>query len=326
MADTAPAIDVAADTGAGSEVEEDADIALDPDTDGADTASDVLVDVASDSHSGPACSRGDLEFIDLPEASGAVPLGASFDLFVADSGHSGRALIVPRGATAAAPIPLTMPLGVGAGDDLEGLANGPDGLVYGLTSSGYLRAWRVESNDGTWGATLVSGPTPIADQGEWVGGPNEVNGAGNFEGLCLHPAPKPGACAGWAASKARGELVCIRAEPTGYRLDPEVRHPVFLPEYLSDCAYEDAPPYRLFAAGNVYSEDRLVEVRPEGVLDVPLLTFGSDQVGAPNQEAILVRSLSEGLEIQSMGDWQDLGGDRSPRVRFFCSKGVTAAQ
>lgn len=265
----------------------------------------------------PRCTRGEIELIDLPEASGAAPLDATHDLVVADSGHSGRALV----RAGAVSIPLTLPLGEGAGDDIEGLARSPDGSIYGLTSSGYLRVWRVERADDVWSATLVYGPSPIAEQGEWVGRPRQVNGAANFEGICLHPSPASGLCVGWAASKARGELVCLRAdEGLGLRLDPQVRVPVFDPEHLSDCAYEDSPPHRLFAAGNVYSGDRIREVRPEGPApDVPLLELGPDQVGSPNQEAILVRGRPAGFEIQSFGDLQDLAGDRSPWTFFTCA-------
>lgn len=285
------------------------------DTSPDDTSTDTPPDDTSDPT--PRCTRGDLAFIDLPEASGAAPLDTTHYLVVADSGHSGRALV----RSDAVSIPLTLPLGEGAGDDVEGLARSPDGLIYGLTSSGYLRVWRVEQADGAWSATLVYGPSPIAERGEWVGRPRQVNGAANFEGICLHPSPTPGHCVGWAASKARGELVCLRAdEGLGLRLDPLVRVPVFDPEHLSDCAYEDTPPHRLFAAGNVYSGDQIREVRPEGPApEVPLLELGPDQVGSPNQEAILVRGRPEGFEIHSFGDWQDLGGDRSPWTLFTCA-------
>ncbi|HRE92091.1 MAG TPA: hypothetical protein PK095_23450, partial [Myxococcota bacterium] len=157
----------------------------------------------------------------------------------------------------------------------------------------------------------------IGEPGEWVGGPNAVNAGGNFEGICLHPAPTPGECAGWAASKARGELVCLRAVDGSYRLDPEVRLPAFDDEHLSDCAFEPNPPYRLFAAGNVYSGDRVIEITTAAPSRPPIDGL-SERVGAPNQEAILVRNLSGLLEIQSFGDWQDLAGDRSPRVVFTC--------
>lgn len=289
-----------------------ADSALDDEI--ADGDADTGVEV------GPSgCNAGELAFVDLPEASGAVQLGADHDLIVADSGHSGRALILDRAHGAA--VPLVLPLGDGAGDDIEGLSLGPrtevPTLVWGLSSSGYLRAWRVERPEGAWTATLVHGAVAIGEPGEWVGRPNAVNAAGNFEGICLHPAPASGECAGWAASKARGELVCLRAEQDSFRLDPEVRLPVLEAEHLSDCAFEPDPPYRLFAAGNVYSGDRVIAVATDRTR-APTLAGLSGLAGAPNQEAILVRNLSGSLEIQSFGDLQDLAGDRSPRVVLSC--------
>lgn len=294
-----------------TEVDASADAVADTSADG-DSAAEVEV-------SPSGCIASELAFVDLPEASGAVPLGSDHDLIVADSGHSGRALILDR--TLGTAVPLVLPLGDGAGDDVEGLTLGPrsadSSLVWGLSSSGYLRAWRVERPEGAWTATLVHGPVAIGEPGEWVGGPNAVNAGGNFEGICLHPAPAPGDCAGWAASKARGELVCLRAEQDSFRLDPEVRLPVFEAEHPSDCAFEPDPPHRLFVAGNVYSGDRVIEVKTDRTR-TPSLAGLSGLAGAPNQEAILVRNLSGVLEIQSFGDWQDLAGDRSPRVVLSC--------
>lgn len=308
----------------GAAIDSSPDTAVDdaplPDAQPDGAGPDVAVDGSAEVEVGPSgCQAGELGFVDLPEASGAVALDADHDLLVADSGHSGRALVLDRALGVAAP--LVLPLGDGAGDDIEGLTLGPRAegptLVWGLSSSGYLRAWRVERTGATWSATLTQGPVPIAEPGEWVGGPNAVNAAGNFEGICLHPAPAPGECAGWAASKARGELVCLRAQGGVFRLDPEVRLPVFEAEHLSDCAFEPDPPYRLFAAGNVYSGDRVIEVATAPSRTAPIDGL-PELAGAPNQEAILVRKISEVLEIQSFGDWQDLAGDRSPRVVFTC--------
>lgn len=277
-------------------------------------------DVATTDDAGPqGCTPSELQFVDLPEASGAVALDDEHDLLVADSGHSGRALVLHRAQGAATT--LTLPLGEGAGDDVEGLSLGPPGPddrpIWGLSSAGYLRAWRVERSEAGWAATLIHGPVAIGEPGEWVGGPHTVNTGGNFEGLCLHPAPAPGACAGWAASKARGELVCLRSVDGSYRLDPSVRVAVLEAEQPSDCAYEPSPPHRLFVAGNVYSGDRLLQVEVDSG-SPPTAERLPDLIGAPNQEAILVRNLSDVLEIQSFGDWQDLAGDRSPRLVFTC--------
>ena len=144
----------------------------------------------------------------------------------------------------------------------------------------------------------------------------------NFEGLCLDPAPIDGGCAGFAVSKARGQLVCVRAGADGYRLDPAVTiavtdgnvdHPDLGP--LSGCSFEAGPPHRLVVAGNAFTGSTLWEVtgyRAPAAAVVTELPF----TGAPNQEAILF--FGRGV-LASFGDLQGLD-PRSPRATFVCPR------
>lgn len=301
-ADTALVLDdVAADT-AGERDDARADSADVRDTlaGGDDDAA-----VADDASELAVCEVVASARVPIPEASGAALIDAAGTraLLVADSGNMGRALIIDlqSGQSVAAELPL----GEGAGDDVEGLERAPDGRIFGLTSAGYLRAWRVDGD----GFTLVLGPVAVSDDPAWICDPFGVNCAANYEGLCLHPSPGPGACAGWAASKATGELVCLVAEGDGYRVDGTRRVTVTAPDRLSGCAYEPVPPFRLVVAGNLYSASAIWELDPSGaVVELP-------ERGAGNQEAILFLS---GGRLRSYGDAQDFLEDESPAITLEC--------
>lgn len=295
-ADTVPALDeVAADTSAGFD---------DASADTADVR-DALADGADDASGLAVCEVVASARVPIPEASGAALMdaGGTRVLLVADSGNMGRALIIDLQSGQS--IAAVLPLGEGAGDDVEGLERAPDGRIFGLTSAGYLRAWRADGD----GFALVLGPVAVSDDPAWVCEPFGVNCAANYEGLCLHPSPAPGACAGWAASKATGELVCLVAEGDGYRVDGARRVAVTAPDRLSGCAYEPVPPFRLIAAGNLYSASAIWELDPSGaVVELP-------ERGAGNQEAILFLS---GGRLRSYGDAQDFLEDESPALALEC--------
>lgn len=255
----------------------------------------------------PQCRVVRSEQVALPEASGAAMLDVAGEriLLVADSGNAGRALVIDR--VAGQSVEVILPLGA-AGDDVEGLERAPDGRIFGLSSNGYLRAWTETAA----GFSLVFGPTPVSDDATWVCDPFGVNCAANFEGICLHPAPPPAvaACVGWAASKARGELVCLKRDGAGYRVDGAETIAVSDAEQLSGCAYEPEPPYRLLVAGNLYASSAIWLVDPSAKTKEALV-----EVGAPNQEALI---MLPGGELRSFGDVQGLLGDASPSVVFDC--------
>ena len=159
-----------------------------------------------------ACQR--LPFataIPVAEASGSVWLRGVGDagdsvIVVGDSGRAG-AYVELSAEDGHVLRQAALPLGDGAGDDLEGLAT--DGQrLWGLTSAGWIRAWE---RDGA-GFRLVLGPYSIERKPPCK--PDSVNCGHDFEGLCLRPAGTVGAdgCAGYAAAKAEGALYCLTVE------------------------------------------------------------------------------------------------------------------
>ncbi|MCB9727796.1 MAG: hypothetical protein H6744_18340 [Deltaproteobacteria bacterium] len=249
----------------------------------------------------------------LPEASGAVwidaPIGRGW-LVLADSGNEGAGALLNEADLQTQP--LTFKLDAGAGDDLEGLTLTPSGRLVGLVSSGYLREWSADAAP----LDLTRLAAPITDDADYLCDPKGGNCGANFEGLCLHPAPKPGgACAGFAVSKARGELVCVVETPAGYRLDTTRRITVGEADQLSGCDFELEAPHRLVVAGNLFSFSALWEVT--GYQDPATAQARSlSLTGAANQEAIAFGPA--GLLI-SFGDTQGLGGvETSPMVGFRC--------
>lgn len=275
-----------------------------------EVASDVAPETAPDVAPPPAwsevCAEVDAPWdsLPLPEASGAVALSATELLVVADSGNLGAALVLDLAAETSSD--LVVPLDAGASDDLEGLSATPDGRIVALTSSGYLRAY-------TWdGSALVQveDARPLDPSLDWsCEDPQAVNCGKNHEGICLHPAPEPGACVGFAASKTEGVLLCL-AE--GLVADPTRLITVAPAEQLSGCAFEPEPPYRLAVAGNLFSASTVWEVQGYGdaaaasIVELPF-------IGAPNQEALLV---VPGLGLLSFGDLQQV--PTSPVALFDC--------
>ncbi|HVV88468.1 MAG TPA: hypothetical protein VHE35_35740 [Kofleriaceae bacterium] len=149
--------------------------------------------------------------IPLAEASSAAWLhepSADVVIVVADSGNDG-AYVEVDATTGAVVRRGKLPLGQGAGDDLEGLAT--DGQrLWGLTSAGWIRAWERDGDR----FRLVLGPYPL--EHDPACGPQSVNCGHDFEGLCLRPAGTADAdgCIGFAASRAEGALYCLDADRT----------------------------------------------------------------------------------------------------------------
>lgn len=187
------------------------------------------------------------ESLPIPEASGAVWLeldGVLSLLVVADSGHDGEYVLVDA-KTGAVRERGHLPLG-SPGDDLEGLAVRGDKL-WGLTSSGWLRAWVRRGQ----GFELVAGPTAIGPLGQhgqhgakkhaMSCEPTRVNCGRNFEGLCLERAPRRqdrNACVGMAASKADGKLYCVIERGEGLEIDGSRHLDLTGGHKLGDCAIE----------------------------------------------------------------------------------------
>ncbi len=298
-----------------------ADTSAAPDTPSSlDTSAGV--DASADTAPAPprplseACVQlGGTEWLDLSEASGAARLDAAGErmLIVADSGNRGAALVVDAatlGATAA-----TLPMDSGS-DDVEGLSRAPGGALVGLTSGGWLRAWQV---DGSAAPSLEAGPYAASADTDWVCGVGQGNCKRNYEGLCLHPDPAPGACVGFAASKASGLLVCLRSSEGRYVLDPTTTITIVddPPDNLelgplSGCTFEPTAPHRLVVGGNAFTASALWEVQGYDGADPAVVTLPMS--GAANQEAVLF--LADGV-LASFGDLQGIE-TTSPLVRYQC--------
>lgn len=252
-----------------------------------------------------------LKTLEMPEASGAAWVkSAAGDgwLVVADHGNDGRAtLLGPDGSLLAE---LELPLDEGAGDDLEGLAWSRGGRLVGITSSGYIRQWSLD----TAHPQLVQLAQAISEDPAWICNPQENNCGPNWEGLCLDPAPEVDGCAGFVVSKTLGEIVCLRSSGAGYTLDPTARIEVTKEGRLSGCDYETQPPYRLIVAGNDQSQNKLWEITTPRDLE----TAESEKLeieGTLNQEAIAFGP--DGV-LLSFGDEEAITGEGSVIVSFFC--------
>jgi len=180
--------------------------------------------------------------IPIAEASGATWMEDDTLLVIGDSGtngaflrlHSGDGSVLSKGA---------LPLDSSASDDLEGLSR-IGSTVYAITSSGFMREWKPSGD----AFELVRKSYSVAPKGDTkhaCASARDSNCGPNYEGLCLledasETTPNDKApCVGFAASKARGELVCLTQDAKG-RLAVRPQHtiPVAAPKTLSGCHFD----------------------------------------------------------------------------------------
>ncbi len=196
----------------------------------------------------------------MPEASGAVWVEASFGLpahvvVVGDSGTRGAFAIIDAGSGAGLATGR-LPLDRGVSDDIEGLSRVGD-IYHALTSGGYMRHYRRT------GATKFDlAVKAYALAGVSCDSPRKTNCGRDFEGLCLaDPLPESG-CAGFAASRRDGELICLVAGEGGrLRSDAAQTIRVASPRALSGCDIApSADGQALYAATNMFGGNTLVRV------------------------------------------------------------------
>ncbi|MBK9071329.1 MAG: hypothetical protein IPL79_10050 [Myxococcales bacterium] len=176
----------------------------------------------------------------VAEASGAVVLPEGDILVVGDSGTDGAFALLRADSGETLQVGA-LPLGKGASDDLEGLTL-DGGKLVAITSSGWIRVWRIGAAvpGGAAGFELADGPYPIAPVTPACPG-EKVNCGGNYEGLCLRHGEAPsGACAGFAAAKATNQLVCLVRKDGRLALDPS--RTIALPgkQAVSGCDFDPA--------------------------------------------------------------------------------------
>nr|HEX4316896.1 hypothetical protein [Kofleriaceae bacterium] len=265
----------------------------------------------------------------VPEASGAAWLAVAGKTVVVTMGDSDRdgayGLIDPESGDTLETGKL--PLG-DAGDDLEGLAV-RDGVLYGLTSAGWMRAWkRTGTGIGSGGFDLVDGPYPLGpvdlpDKSShdrppktdgMVCGARGVNCGRNYEGLCL-PAHPSGACAGYAVAKADGHLYCLADagdadHPGRFAVRREPALELGRPGAIADCAFA-ADTDELYVGANGFALNAVSRV--VGWRD--LATAHVEPIGD------LGLGFCEGLAVR--GDdiyrFSDLGGAPSLTTKFRCT-------
>ncbi len=190
---------------------------------------------------------GFAQVVDVREASGAAWVPESFGLaahvvVVGDSGTKGAYAIVDAGSGALIG-KGNLPLGEGVSDDIEGFARVGD-VYHGLVSNGRVRSWR---RSGATAFELVGAPYEIHPE-LVCPGPRKSNCRFDFEGLCLGPTAGSGGCDGYAASRAKGALICVTTRPDGrLAADPERFLTIAPPFVLSGCAV--APEGDLLYAG-----------------------------------------------------------------------------
>jgi len=205
------------------------------------------------------CSpRAFAESVDVPEASGAVWVPASFGLeahivVVGDSGTKGAFAVIDAGKGELLGTG-NLPLGEGVSDDIEGLARAGD-LYHALASNGWVRTYR---RTGATAFELIGEPYELGPE-LVCAQPTRSNCKLDFEGLCLSDLPGAG-CAGYAASRAKGVLVCVTFKPDG-TLAADLERTIALapPMVLSGCGIAPEGD-RLYAGMNGFGGNAVVRL------------------------------------------------------------------
>lgn len=191
---------------------------------------------------------------DLAEASGATMLSDGSIMVVGDSGTNGSFVrlnattgdLLSRGQLA---------LDRGASDDLEGLSRIGDTL-YAITSSGHMRHFLITSEG--FEPSVTSYALANESNAELLcQSAHDSNCGPNYEGLCLrHDARADAGCAGFAASKANGTLLCLRLDKRGrLALDPSHSIPVAKAQALTGCDFDTQN--RLWFGTNFFALNRI---------------------------------------------------------------------
>jgi hypothetical protein len=253
------------------------------------------------------------EALDVAEASAATLVelrpGATELLVASDSDRKGEALAwtLPDGPARK----LVLPLDPKTLDDVEGLA-WRAGRLYVLVSNGFVEEM-VPRGDGELargGDAYALGAAPyVAAHPERAWGEPP-----DFEGLCLRPATSRARCAGYAASRAHGWLVCIDVDDRGH-LHADTARPRLALDVkrgaLSDCAFG--------AAGGPAEEVLVVATNVRGGSVVSRVDertgalFAIDTPATMNDEAVAIDR--EGRLYQLM----DADSTRSPALRATCA-------
>jgi outer membrane protein assembly factor BamB len=140
--------------------------------------------------------------------------------------------------------------------------------------------------------------------------PHVVNCGRNYEGLCLAPIPRAGACVGFAASKADGHLYCLTDEAGKLVVHHDRAIAITRPGALADCAFGDDDTLwagsNLFDLGNVYRVAHWEDPAKAQVEQVAALGVGFPELIAVRGDVIYRMS--------------DMGGAPSLMARYRCRR------
>ncbi|MBZ0234825.1 MAG: hypothetical protein K8M05_21030, partial [Deltaproteobacteria bacterium] len=240
----------------------------------------------------------------IAEASGAVWLPDGSIVVVSDSGNDAAFVTIDAkdGRILASG---KLPLG-GGGDDLEGLT-AADGLIWAITSSGWMRAWKPRGSGK--GYELEVAAYRIDPEDECAA--DTVNCGNNYEGLCLEPRASAalGGCAGFAAAKTSGELVCLVADENGrYVAAPERRIRVSFPGTLAAC--DLAEDGTVWTGENLFGRSAVRRVVDGAVVESAFLGEGFPEAMARAPDGTIYR-------------FSDTGGAPSRVAAYRCAPGPT---
>ena len=263
--------------------------------------------------------------LDVPEASGAAEIelrsGVRELLVVSDSDRKGAALAyaLPSGPARK----LTLPIDPRVSDDVEGIAWWA-GHLYAVVSTGYIERFSPATSDAGNGRDARDPPGgsgfardidayPLGPAPFVAGWATPSDYPPDFEGLCLRAPSSAARCAGYAASRAYGWLLCLVFDGERLRVNPD--HPrlaLNVPnKSLSDCAFGAADgPARdtLLVATNIRGGSTVYRVDEGNGALTPI-----DVEGTLNDEAVAVDH--EGRLYQLM----DGNSAQSPAVRAACT-------
>jgi hypothetical protein len=222
--------------------------------------------------------------VDLAEASGATLLDDGSLLVIGDSGTFGAYALLDA-STGERISEGKLEIDKNASDDLEGLST-MDGRIYAITSSGWMREWSVKEGSFSLAETSYA-LAPNDSQGLLCESAHATNCAQNYEGLCLQKRrPDAGACAGFAAAKATGRLICLQLdEHNKLHLDPSRSIQVASPRSLSGCDFDDEG--RLWFGNNFFAASAIGFVEDwQSAKDAVITRVGSVGLGFPEAIAL----------------------------------------
>ncbi len=274
-----------------------------------ETKGSILAGVHAASADEIACSvQPFANKVDLPEASAVTFVSNTEVLLIGDSGNQGAFAIVDA-ASGELLHRGELALDTVASDDIEG-ASLMNGTVYAITSSGWVREWTY--GEGNFSVAHSSyALAPPDSKGLLCYKATAMNCGKNFEGLCLRSkTPPSGECAGFAAAKATGELMCVVSDASGrLALDPSRVIAVAAAKSLSGCSFDEQE--RLWFGNNSFAGNAVGYVE----------NWRSPSSATTKRVGKIGLGFAEGIAIGSGGQMiraSDTAGSPSLLSKYIC--------